>query len=572
MTEPAAAGTTYDVFLSHNSADKPAVLELARRLQAADVSPFVDAWHLVPGEAWQEALEEAIEASRTCAVFVGPAGFGTWENEEMRAALSRRAHNNEFRVIPVILPGAVLPAKGRLPPFLSRLTWVDFRPGLDDEVAFERLVKGIRGLAPDDPEGVDREDVPIVCPFRGLEVFDEEHAQYFFGREALTQYLVEQLRTDRFLAVVGASGSGKSSVVRAGLVPHLRAGDLPGSADWRVAIVKPGPHPLEALASRLAAVLMLDGDVLAARDSILAKLRENERGLHAVVQTTLGTPGWTRTVLVVVPVRGGLTLCHDEVERAAFVDGLLYASSLVGGQTVVVVTMRADFFGKCGDAAPLAARLAEVDLLIPRWTKTNFQEDGRARGARRAAVREGPRRHDPQRPWWRAGSLPLPPAHPARTVRRSTGPLADHRSLPRDRWCSRRDRSTRRDHLRAPDAGATDRSQARAPAPHGTGRRHGGHTPTCAGGRTPADRCVARRVEAVVNQLADARLLVTSENRPAMRSLTSPTKPSSAAGRDYRPGSARTWRDCASTDHRDREGVVRGIGRPELPVRRAATR
>ncbi len=365
---------TYDVFLSHNSADKPAVLELAKRLKAAGVEPFLDSWHLVPGEPWQEALETAIDVSRTCAVFVGPSGFGTWENEEMRAALSRRAHNQEFRVIPVILPGAVLPARGRLPAFLSRLTWVDFRPGLDDEAAFDRLVNGIRGLAPSD-DGAERQDADeIECPFRGLEVFDEEHARFFFGREALTQYLVEQLRTDRFLAVVGASGSGKSSVVRAGLVPHIRAGDLIGSAKWPIVITKPGPHPQEALASGLAAALAADRDPLVARPSILAGLLESERGLHTVVQTTLGTAGADARVLIVIDQFEEIfTLCHDDDERSHFVDLLLYASAVAGGQTIVVITMRADFFGKCAAIPTLAARLGERDVLVPPMDETELR-------------------------------------------------------------------------------------------------------------------------------------------------------------------------------------------------------
>jgi hypothetical protein len=93
--------TQYDVFLSHNSADKPAVEVLARRLtEEAGLQPFLDKWHLVPGEPWQEALEEALDQSRTCVVFLGPKGLGTWENEEMRAALDIRAGTPDFRVIP----------------------------------------------------------------------------------------------------------------------------------------------------------------------------------------------------------------------------------------------------------------------------------------------------------------------------------------------------------------------------------------------------------------------------------------------------------------------------------------
>ena len=127
----------YDVFLSHNSADKGPVEFIARRLRdEAQLAPFLDAWHLVPGEPWQEALEQALDSSRTCAVFLGPVKLGTWENEEMRAALDIRAGSPDFRVIPVLLPGAQLPERGRLPHFLARLTWVDFRSGLDDAQAF----------------------------------------------------------------------------------------------------------------------------------------------------------------------------------------------------------------------------------------------------------------------------------------------------------------------------------------------------------------------------------------------------------------------------------------------------
>src|SRR5262252_5276012 len=95
----------YDVFLSHNSGDKPQVEALAKRLEdEAGLKPFLDKWHLVPGKPWQEALEEALNLSRTCAVFLGPDGLGPWENEELRAALDERVRNNSFSVIPVLLP------------------------------------------------------------------------------------------------------------------------------------------------------------------------------------------------------------------------------------------------------------------------------------------------------------------------------------------------------------------------------------------------------------------------------------------------------------------------------------
>src|SRR5262249_23544446 len=91
----------YDVFLCHNSADKPAVESVAGHLkQEIGIEPFLDKWCLVPGEPWQEGIEEALDQSATCAVFVDASGIGPWENEEMRAALERRVKDPTFRVIP----------------------------------------------------------------------------------------------------------------------------------------------------------------------------------------------------------------------------------------------------------------------------------------------------------------------------------------------------------------------------------------------------------------------------------------------------------------------------------------
>jgi len=151
-----ASDATYDVFLSYATRDKPAVEELARRLKDAGVKPFLDKWHLVPGEPWQEALEVALDRSQTCAVFLGPGHLGPWQNEEMRAALERRVRDKSHRVIPVLLPGASDPTKKALPPGLKQLTWVEFRGGLHDPHAFHRLLCGIRGTQPENgPVGVE---------------------------------------------------------------------------------------------------------------------------------------------------------------------------------------------------------------------------------------------------------------------------------------------------------------------------------------------------------------------------------------------------------------------------------
>jgi hypothetical protein len=118
------------------------------------------------------------------------------------------------------------------------LTWVEFRSGLDDADALHRLVCGIKGIAPAPAEASPGQpslpSVANLCPYLGLETFQEKDAEFFFGRAALTPWLGEKLRERRFLAVIGPSGSRKSSVVRAGLIPTLRQSVLPGSSNWPI--------------------------------------------------------------------------------------------------------------------------------------------------------------------------------------------------------------------------------------------------------------------------------------------------------------------------------------------------
>lgn len=148
-TAPVQSSLEFDVFLSHRSEDKPEAERLAARLEdEAEIRPFLDKWHLVPGEPWQEELERAIENSRCCAVLLGPEGMGPWHHEEMRAALQKRASDPNFRVVPVFLPGSTPDARNSLPPFLRRLTWVDLTQGLDSDDGFVSLVSGINGTAP----------------------------------------------------------------------------------------------------------------------------------------------------------------------------------------------------------------------------------------------------------------------------------------------------------------------------------------------------------------------------------------------------------------------------------------
>jgi TIR domain/AAA ATPase domain len=356
-------------FLS--SADKPAVEELARRLTKEGIQAWLDKWNLIPGDPWQAAIEKALAESETCAVFVGPSGFGPWQNEEMRAAIDQRVRDSgkRFRVIPVLLPGAKRAERSSLPTFLAATTWVEFRDSLDDQDAFHRVVCGIRGVEPGASPG--QAIYEGQCPYRGLRVFDVGDAPLFFGREALVQWLLNELRpasegqpVNRFLAIVGASGSGKSSVARAGLVAALKQDAIPGSAGWPVTIFRSGPDPVESLAVALSRALNLAQSAPALAE-LIETFKKNEKTLHLIARQSLSeNASAMRLVILVDQFEEVFTLSLAEDLREALIRNLLYAAKVAQGQTLVILTMRADFYPKCATNAQLAAALSDHHVLV----------------------------------------------------------------------------------------------------------------------------------------------------------------------------------------------------------------
>src|SRR5262249_7750440 len=206
------------LFLSYSSADRTSVIAVQKLLQARAITTFFDRDNLASGLAWPQALEQALKAVDGVAVFIGRE-LGGWQKREMWFALDRQVREEKegrhFPVIPVLLPGADL-----TPGFQFVNTWIDLRGGLggvdsaESLDAFERAVQSSvpardrQGLAEHAPEGM-----IAFCPYRGLEAFREEDAAFFAGRTAFAQELLEFTLHKDLVAVVGPSGSGKSSVV-----------------------------------------------------------------------------------------------------------------------------------------------------------------------------------------------------------------------------------------------------------------------------------------------------------------------------------------------------------------------
>jgi hypothetical protein len=208
--------------------------------------------------------------------------------------------------------------------------------------AFREVVNG----------GVSRVKTPLrvssaeqINPYKGLRPFLEVDAEDFFGRRALIDRLVNHLfepssgEGKRLLAVIGPSGSGKSSVVKAGLVPALRRGAIPGSDKWFIAEMIPGTHPFEELEAALLRIAV-NPPV-----SLLHQLREDERGLLRAALRALPDDS-SQLLLIIDQFEELFTLTNDQVEREQFLEGLLTAVSDPGKRLRVVLTLRADFYDR----------------------------------------------------------------------------------------------------------------------------------------------------------------------------------------------------------------------------------
>jgi formylglycine-generating enzyme required for sulfatase activity len=189
---------------------------------------------------------------------------------------------------------------------------------------------------------------PEVSPYKGLAFFDIADAEIFFGRETMVQKLLNKFKATNFVAVVGPSGSGKSSLVRAGLVTALRNGALSGSRDWDLAIVRPGEDPLRALAQplveRLAATLTPVERLTEIR-KLADYLRKGTLTIGDALAQLREQPNRpARWLLIIDQFEEAFTLCTDEELRRTFLRTLLAMTETAW--LTLVFTLRADFYGR----------------------------------------------------------------------------------------------------------------------------------------------------------------------------------------------------------------------------------
>ncbi|MGH8904379.1 MAG: AAA family ATPase, partial [Egibacteraceae bacterium] len=220
-------------------------------------------------------------------------------------------------------------------------------------------------------------------PYMGLAAFQAEDAERFFGREQLVAELVVRLSESPFLAVVGPSGSGKSSVLRAGLLPAIWNGALPGADVWTTIVLTPGAHPLEELAAQLG----VESGVAAG--TLLADWQAEPSRLRlAVRQMLVRAPAGACLLLLVDQLEEIFTLCRDEAERRGFVHALASLADEADSQAIVVLGIRADFYGRCAEYPELVAVVQDRQVLVGPMATAELREAITGPAARAGLVLE----------------------------------------------------------------------------------------------------------------------------------------------------------------------------------------
>src|SRR6266487_2639461 len=359
------------IFLSYSRDDSEFVSRLRADLQAKAIAFWIDKEGIQPGTPdWEDAIRQAIRTSQAVLLIASPyARSSRYVKDELRIA---EMYNRP--VYPLWIGG--INWMEAVPLGWGGTQYIDAR-GSCYEAALQMIVT-LQHEVPREQHQIVPAPSPVKVdilqrnPYKGLRSFTSADARDFFGREALVTEMTEALKAmlakeqqnvehARLLAVVGPSGSGKSSVVMAGLLPHLQQDRIPGSSQWLyLDPIVPGVHPVESLTLALSELLS---------EKSLKSIREDledegARGLHmhALALTKLQKRPGSRVVLLVDQFEELFTLTALEAERRHFIDLLTTAATEPRGLVLVVLTLRADFYDR-PMAYPLLSRIIQQHLV-----------------------------------------------------------------------------------------------------------------------------------------------------------------------------------------------------------------
>lgn len=354
------------VFISYSRQDLDFVGRLARALQVKGINIWIDKLGLQAGTPdWEQTLRDAIGGARAVLLV---ASESSRRSRYVRDELAI-AEMHGTPVYPIWAVGDKWIES--IPMGMGRVQFIDARAEKFDNAVIE-AAQALKGLMPNlavmttlprpAQEAPQNVLLQLRNPFKGLNAFRSEDRADFFGRDTLIQEMTDTLKAfPGFLSVIGASGSGKSSVVMAGLLPQLEEGSIPGSESWiYLTPFTPTDQPLERLAEVLEQKLPAKSGA-AIRDDLV---HPSALGAYRLARQISNLTPKTRVVLYVDQLEELFTQVRDEEVRARFVHLLTTGVSEPNSPLTIIMTMRADFYDRPLAYVALASLIQDHQVLV----------------------------------------------------------------------------------------------------------------------------------------------------------------------------------------------------------------
>jgi hypothetical protein len=335
------------VFISYSRRNQAFAARLAQDLSDVGLQVWIDLREIQDNEDWRGNIRQALKTVDFLVACLSPSAIESeWVQYEI-ATMRERQRN----IYPVIVEHSAAAL-----PFSTAINFV----GRYEQTLNELLTALTAERAVSAFDNLDTHQIPN--PFKGLEAFQQIDAAWFFGREEVIRQAINQLRATNFLAVVGASGSGKSSLVHAGIIPQIRQGVIDDSDQWIILSLSPGAHPLNELAQRLASLLTQTTGNPIDQHSLKADLRQSGQILHLIESVLQSKPETAHLLLVIDQFEEVFTLT-SETEQVQFLD-IVRVLSTMTSRVHIILTMRTHYFGELSHFPDLAKLFEQDNLLI----------------------------------------------------------------------------------------------------------------------------------------------------------------------------------------------------------------
>lgn len=338
------------VFISYSRKNQNFAERIARDLADAGLDVWFDLRQIQGGEFWRDEIQRGLLRSELLVLCLSPDALASeWVYKEVQAVKEAGK-----KVFPAMLEDSLaeIETSDRWK-WLSDVQFIQFEDRYEE--AFRELLQALPGgRAIGTYDVFDPETIPN--PFKGLEAFQQRDASFFFGRDDLIQKAITRLKKVGFLSVVGASGSGKSSLVRAGVIPALRKGALKGSANSPYLIMMPGDKPLEAMASRLSPLFPEGIDVTA------EMLEKDPQALIPLINESLMDD--EAQIYLIIDQFEEIFTRAPEGQRVRFLGLLTQFATEAAFRIRVILTMRSDFFGNLSSYPQIIPYFEQDHLLI----------------------------------------------------------------------------------------------------------------------------------------------------------------------------------------------------------------